>query len=481
MAKARHQTVVRLLRGSLALGLVFFLALVGLYLFGRQGKPEHEPAASSAASNEDFAVRGEGFEFALTKGDKVVFEIRGREQKSDRSGKVYLEDVLIAMQRTDGPYRVQGKSAIYDQGTQEARLQGKVVIRGPRGLLIETERLELGDEGRRVHAQEGVRFASGEDLHGRADALDVDLDGRTLVLAGSIAVVSPTTASVPWSLETEELVFREAAASAVARGGVTLRSGASSLRAQRLNLFFDQDTRELEMARFLSNVEGVVATSRGGEPAVATASLAPAARKDEQAGNPLTVRATSLEVRFDGASGQPLEIDLRGLERRPARVVQTQPDQSVATLTTVSLLGTFENGVLARADLHGPVWLTQGGLRSRRGAERQVKAANGEARFDRCTHHPVGIVGWWPVADRRAVGLRVAAHRVRGAADDGRVRTFCCVVSVCQPPVGDRKAEHRCRAAVPVDRPRLGAAHLDLGGRRAGRHRGWSSSPSTSP
>ena len=222
-----------------------------------------------------------------------------------------------------------------------------------------------------------------QDLHGRADALDVDLDGRTLVLAGSIAVVSPTTASVPWSLETEELVFREAAASAVARGGVSLRSGGSWLRAQRLNLFFDQDTRELEMARFLTNVEGVVATSRDGEPAVATASLAPAARKGQQAGNPLTVRATSLEVRFDGATGQPLEIDLRGLERRPARVVQTQPDQSVATLTTVSLLGTFENGVLARADLHGPVWLTQGGLRSRRGAERQVKAANGEARFDR--------------------------------------------------------------------------------------------------
>ena len=42
----------------------------------------------------------------------------------------------------------------------------------------------------------------------------LDLEGRTLVLAGSIAVVSPTTATVPWSLETEELVFRETAASA---------------------------------------------------------------------------------------------------------------------------------------------------------------------------------------------------------------------------------------------------------------------------
>jgi lipopolysaccharide export system protein LptA len=378
----RHQTVIRTLRGSLAVALVLFSALVGLYLFGRQGKPETEPAAESTDANSDFAVRGEGFEFALTKGDKVVFEIRGREQKSDRAGKVYLEDVLIAMERSDGPYRVQGESAIYDQGTQEAQLQGKVLIRGPRGLQIETERLDLGEEGSRVHAHQGVRFSSGQDLQGRADALDVDLERRTLVLAGSIAVVSPTTASVPWSLETQELVFRENKASGVARGGVLLRSGGSWLRAQRLNLFFDQDTRQLEMARLLSQVEGVVATSPEGELGATRTSLG-SGRRGKDRGSPLTVRATSLEVYFDGATGQPLQIDLRGLERRPARVVQTQPDQSLATLTTVSLVGTFEGGALARADLNGPLWLTQGGLSSRRGAERQVRAANGEARFDR--------------------------------------------------------------------------------------------------
>jgi lipopolysaccharide transport protein LptA len=388
----RHQTVIRTLRATLAVALVSFAALVGLYLFGRQGKPESEQAETSSEPGDDFAVRGEGFEFALTKGDKVVFEIRGREQKSDRAGKVYLEDVLIAMERTDGPYRVQGKSAIYDQGTQEAQLQGEVVIRGPRGLHIETERLDLGQDGSRVYAHEGVRFASGTDLQGRADALDVDLQGRTLVLAGSIAVVSPTTAAVPWSLETEELVFREAAASAVARGGVSLRSGASWLRAQRLNLFFDQDTRELQMARFLSEVEGMVATSPGaGGAKVTNASVGSAAGRGKAGGNPLAVRGTSLEVHFDGATGQPLQVELRGLERRPARVVQTQPDQSIATLTTVALIGSFENGVLARADLHGPLWLTQGGLRSRRGAERQVRAANGEARFDRAAGGLEGV------------------------------------------------------------------------------------------
>jgi lipopolysaccharide export system protein LptA len=440
VAKARHQTVIRLLRGSLAVALLLFVALVGLYLFGRQGKPETEKPEAAEGSNGDFAVRGEGFEFALTKGDKVVFEIRGREQRSDRSGKVYLEDVLIAMERSDGPYRVQGKSAIYDQGTQEARLQGKVVIRGPRGLQIETERLDLGEEGNRVHAHEGVRFASGQDLRGRADALDVDLEGRTLVLAGSIAVVSPTTAKVPWSLETEELVFREAAASAVARGGVLLRSGSSWLRAQRLNLFFDQDTRELDMARFLSNVEGMVATAPGGEPAVATASLAPAPRRGKDRGNPLTVRATSLEVHFDGATGQPVEIDLRGLERRPARVVQTQPDQSIATLTTVSLIGTFENGVLVRADLNGPVWLTQGGLRSRRGAERQVKAANGEARFDRAQG---GLEGVTLIGD---VSLRDADAEANGdrAYVDMRRETFEIIGAPAhlQHPRGTLDAPH---------------------------------------
>ena len=106
MPAPRHQTVIRLLRGSLVVALLLFVALVSLYLFGRQGKPEPEQIVASDSANGDFAVRGEGFEFALTKGDKVVFEIRGREQKSDRSGKVFLEDVLIAMERGGGTYRV---------------------------------------------------------------------------------------------------------------------------------------------------------------------------------------------------------------------------------------------------------------------------------------------------------------------------------------------------------------------------------------
>jgi len=389
----RHQTVIRLLRGSLVVALLLFVALVSLYLFGRQGKPEPEQIVASDSPNGDFAVRGEGFEFALTKGDKVVFEIRGREQKSDRSGKVFLEDVLIAMERGGGTYRVQSKSAIYDQGTQEARLQGQVVIHGPNGLQIETDRLDLADEGRRVNAREGVRFASGQDLRGRADSLDVDLDGRTLVLAGSIAVLAPVAAKVPWSLETEELVFREAAASAVAKGGVLLRSGTSWLRAQRLHLFFEQESRELEMARFLSQVEGVMATVPGDKGGVGTVSLDSKARRGGKASSPLTLRSTSLEVRFDAETGQPVEIDLRGLERKPARVVQTQPDQSIATLTTVSLLGTFERGVLSRAALHGPVWLTQGGLRSRKGADRQVRAANGDARFSNGALDGVTLLG----------------------------------------------------------------------------------------
>jgi lipopolysaccharide export system protein LptA len=383
VAKARHATVIRLLRGSLAAALGVFVALIGLYLFGRQGKPEPEVVEQSDPADGDFAVRGEGFEFALTKGDKVVFEIRGREQRSDREGKAFLEDVLIAMERGDGLYRVEGKSAVYDQGTQEARLEGDVVIRGPRGMQVETDWLELAEEGNRIRARDGVRFASGRDLRGRADVLEADLDGRTLSLQGSIAVASAADAKVPFRLLTEELVFREEAASAVARGGVELESGESRLRGQRLHLFFDQETRALELARLLSSVEGELATTARDESAsVAAASLAPRSPGGGGKSRPLTLRATSLEVRFDPVSGQTLEVDLRGLERRPARVVQAQPDRSIATLTTVSLVGTFENGTLSRADLHGPVWLTQGGLRSRRGAERQVKAANGEARFD---------------------------------------------------------------------------------------------------
>jgi lipopolysaccharide export system protein LptA len=410
VGQASHATVIRAVRGTLAVALALFIALIGLYLFGRQGRPDPVEETQGPTNAGDFAVRGEGFEFALTKGDQVVFEIRGREQRSDRAGTVYLEDVLIAMQRGDGAYRVQGKAAVYDQGTQEARLKGDVVIHGPRGLLIETERLELGEEGSRIHARDGVRFASGHDLRGRADVLEADLERRTLSLNGSIAVSSPPEARVQFGLKTEGLVFHEKSATVVARGGVALQSGGSRLRAQRLHLFFQPETRALEMARLLSAVEGELATVAPGDPdeistaGVATGGGAPANSK------PIRLRATALEVRFDPANGEPTEVDLRGLDRRPARLVQNQADQSVATLTLVSMVGSFEDGALTRADLHGPLWLTQGGLRSRRGAERQLKALGGEARFDRASGDLEGVTldgeVWLQEADGQARGDR---------------------------------------------------------------------------
>jgi lipopolysaccharide export system protein LptA len=248
-------------------------------------------------------------------------------------------------------------------------------------------------------------------LRGRADILEADLDGRTLSLQGSIAVTSAADAKVPFAVKTEELVFREAAASAVARGGVDLRSGESRFRAERLHLFFEPETRALQLARLLSSVEGELATvTRPGNANVSTASLAPRPPAAPGKSHPLRLRATALEVRFDPASGQPTEVELRGLERKPARAVQTQTDGSIATLTAVSMIGTFENGVLTRADLHGKVWLTQGGLQSRRGAERQVKAANGEARFDAELGDLEGVtlIGevWLRDADARATGDR---------------------------------------------------------------------------
>ncbi|HVR29691.1 MAG TPA: hypothetical protein VMS86_09160 [Thermoanaerobaculia bacterium] len=419
---SRHATVIRVLRAALAGALVVFLALVGLYLFGRQGQPRPVDTARTETGG-DYPVRGEGFEFSLTRGDQVVFEIRGREQRSDREGKVYLEDVAIAMQRGDGLYRVEGERALYDQGTQQARLEGSVAVRGPRGMVVETDWLELGEDGSRIRARDGVRFASGSDLRGRADILEADLDSKTFSLQGAIDVASPSGARAPFHIETEEMVFRDKAASAVARGGVTLESGGSRLRAQRLHLFFDPDSRELVLARLLSSVEGELATASTSRDAGPRAKRASSQRELARAGvgtgrgmaaeessHPLMLRATSLEVRFDPATGEPLGVDLRGLQRRPARVVQTQPDRSIATLTLVGLTGHFQDGALRRADLHGPVWLTQGGLRSRRGAERQVKALAGEARFDPVAGGLEGLslVGevWLRDAEAQATGDR---------------------------------------------------------------------------
>lgn len=396
-----HQTAVRLLRTLLAAALVAFLAVVGLYLFGRQGRPSLLPvAATESSEDDDFKVRSEGFEFALTRGDQVVFEIRGREQRSDRAGKVHLEEVRISMRRDDGEYRVESDRALYDQEQQNARLEGDVVIRGGE-LTILSDQVDLEAGGQRIVAREGVRLRTEGGLEGRADSLRADLNEEVVTLLGNVVVHSDADASVPFRLETRELFIREKGPSAHARGGLVIESRGNRLRAQRLNLFLDPETREVTLLRVLWEVEGEISASAEGPP--------------------FAVEATALSLVFDPEAAELQRLEIRGLVRRPARLTQSRADGEVLEMILTHLTGHFERGRLTRADLSGPLEIVE-----RRGSgatreERRARAERGEARFEGEAARLAGLTLIDAVSftdgELRAVGERAYVDMVKDSLE----------------------------------------------------------------
>jgi hypothetical protein len=106
------------------------------------------------------------------------------------------------------------------------------------------------------------------------------------------------------------------------------------------------------------------------------------------------------------------------------------------------------------------------------GAARRAASVAAAQSRGRCPHHPPVLTGGGPVVGRRTDAFRLAAARVRRVADGDRVRAVGRVVLVRQPAMGNRPAGSRRRAAVPLERCRLGPGHLDLRLRRPDRDRG---------
>ena len=370
MSARSHQIVIRLLRGSLALGFLCFLGVVGLYLFGRTGRPESAEQinrTNSSSSDTEFAIRTEGFEFALTRGNQVVFEIEGGEQVTGRDGKVHLKEVAISIARKDGMYKVEGAEALFNPDTNDARLEGNVVVRGPRGLRVETDWLDLGEGGRSLHARNGVRFRSEDGIEGSSDELRADLEGRAMEMAGNVVVSSTSQAQTPFRLEARELSMMQGGSSLNARGDVTLISRGDRMLAQRLNILLDPDTREVTLLRFRSQVRGQLVSWKAGQVS------------GKAAAGALALRGTSLTLRFDAVSGEPTEFELHGLRRRPALVRQVQPNGRVSSLSVGAMTSTLIGGVLTQAQLSGPVEIVERGAG---GEQRKAQALDGEVRFD---------------------------------------------------------------------------------------------------
>ena len=100
MAQRPPSKIARTRKVLLALRAVLLVALVGLYLVGRAGRPTpaERPAEDDGTTPRgEITLIGEGFEFTHSEGERPVFRIRGQSLRADRAGTVYLDGVGLTL------------------------------------------------------------------------------------------------------------------------------------------------------------------------------------------------------------------------------------------------------------------------------------------------------------------------------------------------------------------------------------------------
>jgi lipopolysaccharide transport protein LptA len=381
---SRRSRSIRTLRAFLLIA--FFgsvLAIAGLLWFGNAGRPDAaaaEPADATRADTAhieggDIAIAGESFRQEVTQGERVLFKIEGGRYQADRSANVFLEDVLVVVDRQDGEWQMRGEAGRFNRETKEARLEGEVSVAGPNGLEVAARWLELRQGGTVVVASRGTRFSLGESLAGESEHLRMDLEREVTVLSDGVVVRGIGGGEDPrFDLAAERVLFERGPHRLDAEGDVRLRSDAGSLDAKRLTVQLDNEDRQVVGFRALWNVAGWL---RRTEPRSASAP-APDAEAVVAAIERLSFSGTTLALDLD-AQERPVRLQLDGSSTAQATLETQEEGGLVHRVRATEVTGSFTEGRLSSLLARRPVELEE-----RRGSEllRVGRSRRALAAFD---------------------------------------------------------------------------------------------------
>jgi lipopolysaccharide export system protein LptA len=384
MASSGTRTV-RLIRGMLLILLLGGIAgVTALYFFGRAGRqgvrPAAVPSGGGEAGGEQYAVQGDSFRHTVTQEDRVLFEIQGDTYRAGADGALLLEGVSILMDREEGRYRLAGQRATYDPETDDARLEGEVVVEGPRQLVLRTSWLELREAGQLVVASRGSEYELGESFVGSSKDFRLDLTQDELVLSGGVILATRESVAERTVLLAQRIVYNRRARSVRARGDVRLVRPDARLSARRLNLDLDADTDDVRVIQAFQQVRGWwTMPETGARPPtgeaqdVAEATEPPVRRYD--------LRGMKITVLLARGTQDPEQIDIEGLRSMPAVLETVDPAAGVRrTLSAVDLHAGFNHGVVGLATARGRVLLVE---KDAAGVEaRTARAQVADALFD---------------------------------------------------------------------------------------------------
>jgi lipopolysaccharide transport protein LptA/LPS export ABC transporter protein LptC len=339
---ARRPNITRL-RTLLLVAMVLVLGgLAGLFLFGKAGQqPMRKPLEDDEASQakQGTALLGEDFDYTFTERERPIFRIRGDSIRADQGGTIFLDGVgLTLYDEQDREYHVESKEASFNRESNEGKLQGAVVLKGPSGLMLETSQLHISENGHLLVCPKPVTLHYADLYLARADRLKVNLNDEMFVLAGNTRVDSLPEAEVPLALTADRAVYDRKQLLLRVEGDAVLRRGQEQVRAERLSAYLTADEKSLAFINAHWNVSGRLAGS-GENPTMSVVRFAG--------------RDLAVQMQPD-VENQPRKVVLEGGEKNRA-MIETLGAGVTRTLTGLQIEGTMAQGVMTQAEAFGGV------------------------------------------------------------------------------------------------------------------------------
>jgi LPS export ABC transporter protein LptC/lipopolysaccharide transport protein LptA len=362
---ARRTTTIRRLRTLLLLALVVtVLAVAGLFMFGRAGKPSKSQPMESGdtEAGEGVTLIGEDFDYTFTERERPIFRIRGDSIRADRNDTLFLDKVGVTFyDENHQPYHVESKEASFNRANNEGLLRGNVLLRGPSNLELRTAQLQIRENGQELIMPKPVelRYAGAYIITGKR--MRVDLEDEVFILNGDTRINSvPGTVPV-LAGSSEKAIYERQHRVLRIEGKAKLRRGPQQIQAQRITGFLTPDESGLTFVRALWDVTGQ------------TASLNPSSPGSTL----VTFKGRDLAVTLQPQGNQVRKVELDGTESHRA-VLETSGEGIVRTLNAQRFDGILAEGVLSQAEAHNGVDLVETSRSKVPGGPREVRRASGK-------------------------------------------------------------------------------------------------------
>ncbi|HEY0512578.1 MAG TPA: LPS export ABC transporter periplasmic protein LptC [Thermoanaerobaculia bacterium] len=368
MARKARSHVAGFRRLLLAALVLMVLALAGLFLFGRAGMKKEKPEqAKETNATKGMTLIGEDFDYTFTEGARPIFHIKGVSVKADREGTIYLEQVAITLWDRQGRiFHVESRNASFNRESNEGKLQGNVVLRGPDGLELRTALLNLEQKGNEVISEVPVEIHYGDKYVAHAGRMDVDLGAEVYTLQKGSRVESLPGVTPAVLLTSQRLIYDRQQRWLRVEGNASLRRGPDWLNARRIYGNLSPDEKSLIFVHGFWDIEGEThAASQPGSPAAGAA-----------APQPTTVHFSNgkdLAVLLQPTGNQVKRVELEGPDEGKVQM-QTTGGGIARVLTAKRIEGELANGVLSTADALGGVEIRE---TSRPGGKLTLRQANG--------------------------------------------------------------------------------------------------------